>query len=94
MPDLQVVNHESAHRFEATSEGSVAFLSYRLHPGEMVLIHTEVPLALEGRGLGGKLARTALHFARAHQLRVVAQCPFVAEYIKRHTEYADLVRNP
>ena len=82
--------NDAAHRFEAKTEGKTAFLSYRMHPGEIVMLHTEVPAELEGRGLGGKLARAALEYAREQKLKVVAQCPFVAEYIKRHPEYADL----
>ncbi len=94
MSDPQVVNNEEAHRFEASGEGKTAMLTYRLHPGEIVLIHTEVPPELGGRGLGGRLAHAALEFARARGARVVAKCEFVREYVKRHPEYADLLRNP
>jgi predicted GNAT family acetyltransferase len=61
-------------------------------PGTMVFTHTEVPPALEGHGIGGELAHAALEFARSQDWKVIAQCPFVADYIRRHQEYADLVR--
>ena len=90
MADLEVVNHDAEQRFELHSDGKLAYLSYHQHPDRIILIHTEVPKELEGRGIGGKLAKAALDYARERKLKVVARCPFVAEYIKRHPEYADL----
>ncbi|MEP7028866.1 MAG: GNAT family N-acetyltransferase, partial [Candidatus Eisenbacteria bacterium] len=52
----------------------------------------EVPEALAGRGVANALARHALEAARARGLHVVPLCPFVASYIRRHDEYADLIR--
>ena len=57
-----------------------------------MLIHTEVPAELAGRGLASRLARTALNLARDRGVKVVVRCPFVTEYIARHPEYHDLVR--
>jgi predicted GNAT family acetyltransferase len=37
------------------------------------------------------LARGALDAIRAQGLKVVARCPFIASFIKRHPEYEDLV---
>jgi len=37
------------------------------------------------------LARGALDSARERGLAVVPSCPFVASYITKHPEYADLV---
>jgi len=55
------------------------------------MMHTEVPDAIEGRGVGSALARTALNDARANGLTVVPSCPFVSAYIKRHPAYLDIV---
>ena len=90
MADGEVINQEAEHRFELHADGKIAFLTYHRHLNQLVLIHTEVPKALEGRGIGGKLAKTALEFARQQKMKVVAKCPFVAEYMRRHPEYADL----
>jgi predicted GNAT family acetyltransferase len=56
-----------------------------------VLVHTEVASALEGSGLGARLVAGALVDIRRRGLRLVPRCPFVAEYVRRHPEYADLV---
>ena len=44
-----------------------------------------------GRGVGGELVRSALDYARSKDLKVVPACEYVAAYIERHPEYADLV---
>lgn len=54
-------------------------------------IHTEVPEALEGRGIAGRIVRFALDDVRARGLKAVPRCPYVAGYISRHPEYQDLV---
>src|SRR5216683_2532003 len=75
--EVAIENNEAAHRFEGG--------------GTLVLVHTEVPRVLRHRGIGTRLAGTALAFARDHRFDVVPQCPFVAEYITRHPEFASLI---
>lgn len=88
---MDVANHTAEHRFEIHQDGQMAFLTYRESPGLITLLHTDVPKALEGRGIGGTLARAALDHARAQNLKVVVHCPFVTTYLQRHPEYSDLL---
>jgi predicted GNAT family acetyltransferase len=69
----------------------VGEILYRLSPDAVVLLHTEVLPSLEGKGLGARLVAGALDDIRARGLHVVAVCPFVRSYIRRHPDYADLV---
>jgi hypothetical protein len=46
---------------------------------------------MRAHGVGSKLAGAALEFARREGLHVNPLCPFVAAYIRRHSEYEDLV---
>ncbi len=79
-------------QYEITVDGVVAGVAtYRTRPGEIVFIHTRLNDAFEGRGLGGVLARGALDDVRARGLKAVPLCPFIAAYIRRHPEYADIV---
>ena len=78
-------------RFEIEREGHVAYLEYTLAGKVLQLIHSEVPTALQGKGLGSELAHAALEWAREQELKVDVICPSVAEYLKKHPEYADLV---
>jgi predicted GNAT family acetyltransferase len=88
---VTVANNETAQRYEARVDGQLAVIIYQRLGDRIVFIHTEVPEALEGQGIAGKMARFALDDARARRLVVIPQCPFVAGYIRRHPEYAGLV---
>ncbi|CAN5266334.1 GNAT family N-acetyltransferase [soil metagenome] len=87
----EIVNTARAHRFELAVDGHTAKAWYRLAPGIITFTHTDVPKELEGRGIGSRLARAGLDHARAEGLKVVPLCPFVAAWIGKHPEYADLV---
>ena len=86
-----IVMNEETHRFEAHLDDETAFAEYVLHNGSIVLPHTVVPPAFEGRGVGSALATAALSYAREHGLTVKPSCPFIAGYIKRHPEWQDIV---
>jgi predicted GNAT family acetyltransferase len=88
---IEVVNNEPAHRFEAELEGETAFAEYNLVEHGIILPHTVVPEAFEGRGVGGQLAKAALKYARDRGLKVIPLCPFIAGYIGKHPEHHDLV---
>ena len=81
--DPEIRNNTRAHRFELPVDGHLAKSWYRLAPGVITFTHTDVPPELEGRGVGSRLARGALDFARAEGLKVVPLCPFIAGWIAR-----------
>jgi predicted GNAT family acetyltransferase len=87
-----VADNPAASRFEITIDGQVAgFSEYRRSDGEIEFTHTVVDDAYEGQGLGSILVKAALDNVRGDGVQVVATCPFVNKYIKRHREYADLL---
>jgi predicted GNAT family acetyltransferase len=91
-PQIVISDATERNRFIATLDGEQAgFIVYRLRPGLLALIHTEVEERFEGHGIGGRLARFALEQARAKGLEVLPFCPFVNEWMKRHPAYSDLV---
>jgi predicted GNAT family acetyltransferase len=53
----------------------------------IVLVHTEVDDAYEGRGLAGRLVREVFDAARAAGLPVVPRCPYVQHWLGSHPEY-------
>jgi predicted GNAT family acetyltransferase len=93
MPDI-VHDNAAERRFELTADGRLAAAYYTLAPGVITFTHTEVPKELSGRGVGSALARGALDAVRVRGLRVIAKCPFIAAYIAKHPEYADLLATP
>jgi len=86
-----VRDNKERHRFELDVQGGMAFASYLLTPSAVVITHTETPRALRGRGIASDLVKGALELIRADGHKVRAGCSFVADYLERHPEYADIV---
>jgi predicted GNAT family acetyltransferase len=88
---IHVIDNPDAERYEAQLDGEVGFLAYSQHGDRIVLIHTEVPSAIEGRGVAASLAKYALEDAHRRHWSVIPSCPYVLSYIRRHPEYLPLV---
>ena len=86
-----VRQNSELRRFEMDVAGGTALAVYRLAGGVMTFTHTEVPAALRGRGIGSQMMHGVLQEVRAQGLKVVPRCPFVADFIDRHPEFADLL---
>ena len=82
--------NEHLGRYELDTGNEVAFAEVRLRDDRMVFTHTEVPFAMRHRGIGSKLVRGALDDVRRRGIKVVPQCWFVAQFISRNCDYADL----
>lgn len=90
-PAPAVADNSALNRYELAVDGEVAFLTYRRRNGHIMLVHTEVPETFRGRGFAGQLAKHALDDARQAGKQVVVKCPFVTAWLKRHSEYNDIV---
>ena len=66
MPNVR--NNIAESRFELDIDGHTAFAYYSFSPGVITFMHTEVPEALSGRGIGSQLAKGALDLVRAQKL--------------------------
>ncbi|GEO07044.1 N-acetyltransferase [Adhaeribacter aerolatus] len=90
--ELEIKNNLVAHRFETTVDGNTAFVDYKLRPGIMTVLHTEVPKELEGRGIAGALSKFALEYISSEKLKLVPLCPFMQSYLQKHLEYDYLIK--
>ena len=86
-----VNNNEKTQRFEIHEAGELAYLEYRYFKNDIALMHTFVPEVLEGKGIASTLAHYALEWAKENQKPVIVYCPFVAAYLKKHTEYNSII---
>lgn len=95
MPDdnsIEVHDDAERHAYVVTVDGTEAGKAvYHIRGGRHIFVHTEVDEAFSGRGVGSKLVRAALEDVRAQGGALVALCPFVSAYLKRHREFDDLV---
>jgi predicted GNAT family acetyltransferase len=90
--NINITHNQQTRRFELTVEGHLAVLNYILKGEIIVFTHTGVPPAIGNRGLGSKLVRTGLEYARENELKVRSLCWFVSKYIRLHPEYQDLLK--
>jgi predicted GNAT family acetyltransferase len=87
----EVTDNAALNRYEMTVDGETAFVAYVRRGDAVTLVHTEVPQAMAGHGVGSTLARAVLEDISRRDLRVVPECAFMAAFIARHREFADLV---
>ncbi len=89
---IEVADAPDRERYELSIDGVVVgFTAYRVRPGLIAFIHTEVEERLQGRGLADRLIRFALEDARTRGLAVLPFCPFVKAFIERHRDFEALV---
>lgn len=68
------------------ADGAEAQLVYGRNGRRLILVHTEVPDALGGRGTGGQLLREALDQARTSGWTVAPWCPFARKWLADHPD--------
>jgi predicted GNAT family acetyltransferase len=91
MNDITVKNNTAQQQFEVSENNELAVLVYRFYKNDIALMHTQVPPALENKGIASALAKAAFEWAKEHNKKVMVYCPFAASYLKRHPEYNFLV---
>lgn len=92
MADTDFRFNTEKKRFELDAEGHTAIIESILAKGDiMFLTHTEVPAALEGKGVGKRIVENALNYIKDHNYKLAPLCPFVAAYLKRHREWEFLL---
>lgn len=92
MSAMIIEHHPDRHRFEAILDGAVAgYIDYQRTGDVYDLQHTIVEKEFEGRGVGSALARGTFDEIRAQGAAAIPTCPFLASWIGKHPEYADLV---
>jgi len=93
MPN-EIRDNSAASRYELETNGATAFVTYRVSNSAVTLVHTEVPKALEGHGVGSALIKSVLDLLRSQNRKLVVICPFVAAYIRKHREYESMLAAP
>lgn len=88
---FQLIDNAQSSQYEFRIEGHIAKIEYKKVNDKIYLIHTEVPNVLEGRGIGSQLIKSVLTDIQEQKLSLIALCPFVAAYLKRHPEWNTLI---
>lgn len=90
-PEQQVIDNPAEHRFEMWVDRHLALVAYRQSGEALDLVHTEVPDALAGRGIGSRLAQGVFDQLRASGRKATVTCSFLKAWVARHPDVADLI---
>lgn len=90
-PEGVITDHPAANRFVMSFPGGEAFAVYRKLDDYLVVSHTEVPAEFRGRGIGERLVEGVFRLARERGQRIVPACGFVADWVRRHPEFHDVL---
>jgi predicted GNAT family acetyltransferase len=71
--------------------GAEAEMTYRKEDGRIIVDHTGVPKAYEGRGIALELVMASIEDARRDGLKITPVCPYVVAQFRRHPEWGDLL---
>jgi predicted GNAT family acetyltransferase len=88
---LAIQHNPAALRFEVIIDGMLCRTDYRMHGDTMMLVHSEVPRQLEGRGIASALVRAAFQHAADKGMDVLPVCSFVRAWVQRHPEVGPLL---
>ena len=94
--ELRIKDVPAESRYEARlGEALAGWVDYRrMGSGahrRLVAIHTEVPPAFGGRGIGSQLVRRVIADARSAGERISPMCPLFVAHFERHPEDVDVL---
>ncbi|HEU4559650.1 MAG TPA: GNAT family N-acetyltransferase [Longimicrobium sp.] len=89
--DIDVRRNAAEEQFEVALGSDRAVLTYAEQNGKLYVLHTEVPEAMEGHGIGSALVRAAMEHAREKGVKVVPFCPFAKAWLQRHHDFDEMV---
>ena len=88
---MRVIDNKELRRFETQVDGHQAIIAYSVMPNILMLNHTEVDKALEGRGVASEMAEKVLLEIELRGLKVIPVCPFIKKYINKHPEWNSII---
>lgn len=72
-------------------KGLIGELTYRKNENNILTIdHTEVKREMENQGIGSRLIKESVEFARKHNLKIDPLCPFAEVQFDQHKSYEDV----
>ncbi len=91
---VEQVNNSEKGFFRASDNGTQAGKMTYVWAGtdKIIIDHTEVAPAYNGKGIGKKLVLAAVDFARAQKLQIIPLCPFAKAFYSKDASFSDIVK--
>jgi predicted GNAT family acetyltransferase len=58
---------------------------------KMIIEHTEVSDELKGQNVGYQLVKTAVEYARHHNIKIIPLCPFAKKVFDKKADFHDVL---
>lgn len=89
--DIPLVQNKEEEQFEMHIYDNVALVAYQERGDNYMLIHTEVPEALEGKGIASVLVTKTLNFIESEGRKIIPMCSYVKSFLAKHPEWQRIV---
>lgn len=89
----KVLHKPDERRFELPLDnGQAAHISYRREGDHLSLMHSEVPAALRGQGIGKDLVLGTFEVIQEEGLTATAYCSYIRAVAKRSDTWKDIIQ--
>lgn len=92
--DIQIKEHETKGYAIAQENGKTAGkMTYSIPSSAFIIIdHTEVESAFEGKGVGKQLLYKIVEMAREKKIKILPLCPFASAMFKKLEDIQDVLK--
>jgi len=82
---------DTGERYEMDEAGLTSYADYRRDGERMYIDYVFSPVPLRGTGASGRLMAAVAADARAKALKITPICGYAAAWLRRSSEYKDLI---
>lgn len=89
------INSSDNGLFQAIDNGDITGEMFYTWDGndKIIITHTEVNEAFNGKGIGKKMVLEAVNFARQNNIKIIPVCPFAKKVFDKVDEIKDVLGN-
>lgn len=82
--------HKGAFAWEQDGR-RLAEMTYSIAGSRVIIDHTQVDDSLRGKGVGAKLVKAAVDWARKENVKLLPLCPYARSVFEKTPDYADVL---
>jgi predicted GNAT family acetyltransferase len=88
---IKIIDDTENSRFMYREDGALAQLAYEVDGDRLILVHTEVPEAIGGRGIAGELVKAAVDRAATSGETIVPWCSYTRKWLQDRADEASRI---